>query len=151
MSRIWEHWDYPTHVGMAAVMFRRQRLAELNFRWEDDKCECLCCCQDLRAASQGIGYHPGALAWHRPSPPVETATRRLAWGLRTAHRPQPDPQRRKGPRPGRILAAFDRRDQHRFRTQFLPTLRNSGNQEPVWAFAYGLFPSELGGLKLSRA
>ena len=44
-----EHWDYPRHVGMAAVMFRRERLAELNFRWEDGKCECLCCCEDLRA------------------------------------------------------------------------------------------------------
>jgi hypothetical protein len=43
---------------------------------------------------------------------------------------------------GRILTAFDRRDHNRFRTQFLPTLRESGNHEHVWAFAYGLYPSE---------
>ena len=42
------HWDYPRHVGMAAVMFRRERLAHLTFRWEEAKCECLCCCEDLR-------------------------------------------------------------------------------------------------------
>ena len=47
-------------------------------------------------------------------------------------------------RSGRILAAFDRRDHVRFRTQFLATLRESGNVEPVWAFAYGLFPDRTG-------
>ena len=44
---------------------------------------------------------------------------------------------------GRILAAFDRRDHVRFRTQFLRSLRASGNSETVWAFAYGLYPTEL--------
>lgn len=147
MSRIWEHWDYPSHVGMAAVMFRRPRLAELTFRWEDDKCECLCCCEDLRAASQGIGYHQGAQAWHRPSPTVQSGS--LAPDARHNSDPSPPsaPAARRGRRPGRILAAFDRRDQHRFRTQFLTSLRDSGNHEPVWAFAYGLFPTELARLE----
>jgi len=116
MSRIWEHWDYPSHVGMAAVMFRRQRLAELTFRWEDDKCECLCCCEDLRAASQGIGYHPGALAWHRPGPAVKSDSQAPDPARQNDRSPQSPPAVRRRPRPGRILAAFDRRDQHKFRT-----------------------------------
>ncbi len=116
MSRIWEHWDYPSHVGMAAVMFRRQRLAELTFRWEHGRCECLCCCEDLRAVSQGIGYHPGALAWHRPLPVAGSGSPGSGPGCRN-DRPSPSPAAtRRGPRPGRILAAFDRRDQHKFRT-----------------------------------
>jgi len=147
MSRIWEHRDYPSHVGMAAVMFRRQRLAELTFRWENGKCECRCCCEDLRAASLGIGYHPGALAWHRPLPAARSVTRASAPGRQHDRSPQAPAAARRGPRPGRILAAFDRRDQRLFRTQFLATLRDAGNPEPVWAFAYGLFPSELARLE----
>ena len=44
------HWDYPRHVGMAAVLFRRERLEEVTFRWEHSKCECRCCCDDVRRA-----------------------------------------------------------------------------------------------------
>ena len=131
MDRGWEHWDYPSHVGMAAVMFRRERLAELTFRWEAGKCECRCCCEDLRTRGHAIGYLAGAQAWHRPSPEVPRIARHTT--AAPADRP----------RSGRILAAFDRRDHERFRTQFLPTLRASGNDEPVWAFAYGLFPTEI--------
>jgi hypothetical protein len=139
----WEHWDYPSHVGMAAVLFRRERLAEVSFRWEPDHCECLCCASDLRGRGQAIGYQRGALAWHRPLPaddrsvghegesPAEPATTAASLA----------PARIWGP--GRILAAFDRRDHVRFRTQFLASLRACGNQETVWAFAYGLYPTEL--------
>lgn len=64
------HWDYPPHVGMAAVLFRRERLEALTFRYEHSKCECRCCCDDLRRAGHAIGYLSGAHAWHRPLPSV---------------------------------------------------------------------------------
>ncbi len=67
MAGGWENWDYPAHVGMAATLFRRERLAALTFRFEAGKCECRCCCEDLRRAGYGIGYLPSARAWHRPS------------------------------------------------------------------------------------
>ena len=60
MAGGWQNWDYPRHVGMAAILFRRERLADLTFRWEPDKCECLCCCHDLRRQGHGIGYLAGA-------------------------------------------------------------------------------------------
>ncbi|MGO9914875.1 MAG: glycosyltransferase family 2 protein [Isosphaeraceae bacterium] len=134
-----DHWDYPRHVGMAATMFRRERLANLTFRWEPHKCECLCCCEDLRRAGLGIGYLQGATAWHRP------ISRRGA--ARPNHSPAEDNQRGNGssaspPLTCRILAAFNRRDFHKFRRQFLRTLRGCGNREPVTAVAYGLYPSE---------
>ena len=130
MNREWEHWDYPSHVGMAAVLFRREALQSLTFRWEDDTCECRCCCADLRAAGRAIGYLEAAKAWHLPAVANEGTL-------------EPKAHRVSAGRAGRILAAFDRRDQLRFRTQFLTTLRESGNAEEVWAFAYGLYPSEL--------
>jgi hypothetical protein len=40
------------------------------------------------------------------------------------------------------LTAFDRNHFSRFRRQFLPTLRASGNREPLTAVTYGLYPSE---------
>ncbi len=52
------NWDYPPHVGMASTLFRRERLATVNFRWEPGKCECRCCCDDLRKSGFGIGYLP---------------------------------------------------------------------------------------------
>ncbi len=150
MENGWEHWDYPSHVGMAAVLFRRDRLAEVTFRWEIDRCECLCCSDDLRSRGLAIGYQPGALGWHRPSPVISRPS------VDRAPVPvmvPPDPLmrnrnfRRAMPE-GRILAAFDRRDHVRFRTQFLRTLRANGNRERVWAFAYGLYPTELARLAI---
>jgi hypothetical protein len=136
MSRGWANWDYPTHVGMAATLFRRERLAGLTFRWEPEKCECRCCCDDLRRAGFGIGYLPGAVAWHRPA--VRGGDRPPAPRAEAERRSDVEQQRR----PGRILAAFDRRDYRKFRRQFLTTLRAAGNREPVTAVAYGLYPSE---------
>ena len=67
MAGEWQNWDYPRHVGMAATLFRRERLERLTFRWEPGKCECRCCCDDLRRAGFGIGYLARrAQAWHRP-------------------------------------------------------------------------------------
>lgn len=145
MENGWEHWDYPSHVGMAAVLFRRERLVELTFRWEEHRCECLCCSDDLRSRGLAIGYQPGALGWHRPHPvePRSNVERNLATPIEA---PDPIPRtrtRRSGRQEGRILAAFDRRDHVRFRSQFLRTLRANGNAERVWAFAYGLFPTEI--------
>jgi hypothetical protein len=143
----WDHWDYPRHVGMAAVLFRRERLEEVTFRWEHSKCECRCCCDDLRRAGYAIGYLPGAEAWHRPLPgntsvsgaenPPNCAARH--------QRPQskePAPTAAIPSLPGRILAAFDRKHLRLFVRRFLRTLRNEGNSEKVTAVTSGLFPSE---------
>jgi hypothetical protein len=143
MNRPWQHWDYPSHVGMAAVLFRRECLAGLSFRWEAQMCECLCCCADLRAARLGIGYLPGALAWHRPMTPAPSAAAAPHPPCRATGVPRSTPRCGQNRPAGQILTAFDRRDHQRFRTQFLPTLRGSGNNEHVWALAYGLFPTEL--------
>jgi hypothetical protein len=136
MKQGWVNWDYPGHVGMAATLFRRDRLAGLTFRWETGKCECQCCCDDLRRVGHAIGYLPGAKAWHRPS------------ALSTVRSPSLVPEcRHASPAavpaaPGRVLAAFDRRHARKFHRLFLASLRASGNREPVTAVAYGLYPSE---------
>jgi hypothetical protein len=130
----WENWDYPLHVGMAATLFRREQLEELSFRWEPGKCECQCCCDDLRRAGFGIGYLPGALAWHRPLARWNTP---LPGGNAAIEAGEPPPALASG-RPGRILAAFNRRDYQRFRSLFLKTLRSAGNRELVTAVVYGL-------------
>jgi hypothetical protein len=141
MNPGWENWDYPTHVSMAAVLFRREALAELTFRWEPDKCECRCCCEDLRRAGFAIGYLPGAVARHQPSPragsertPSASAPKQKCTGVLPR-------------RPGQILTAFDRRDLRRFSRIFLPSLRSKGNHERVTAVVYALYPSEQATLR----
>ena len=69
MNSGWENWDYPRHVGMGATLFRRERLAVMTFRWESGRCECQCCCDDLRRGGFAVGYLPGAVASHRQSTP----------------------------------------------------------------------------------
>jgi hypothetical protein len=135
MSQGWDHWDYPRHVGMASTLFRRQHLDTVTFRWEPQKCECRCCCEDLRRAGLGIGYLKEARAWHRPLP-----------------RPKPDAAQpaeldppaatTTTPSPGRILAAFDRKHFRPFIHRFLATLRAAGNPETVTAVTYRLYPSQ---------
>lgn len=114
------------HVGMGATLFRRPALAAVRFRWEPTKCECLCCCDDLRALGMAIAYLPGERARHltRPGNPEAPA----------GHTP--------GGVGGRVLAAFDRGHLDRFRRRFLGSLRAAGNTEPVTAVGYGLYPSE---------
>lgn len=127
------------HVAMGAVLFRRTALDQIKFRWSPGKCECLCCCQDLRRKRKAIGYLPDAQANHISLPD------------RSEH------ARSTGDSPGcdvlgaasinrdfraYILAAFDRRHYQKFQHRFLSSLRAAGNQEPVLAVAYGLYPSE---------
>jgi hypothetical protein len=139
MNDGWSHWDYPAHVGMGATLFRRERLDELTFRWEPGKCECQCCCDDLRRAGFGIGYLRGALAWHVPSSHHDSdATARD----REACAPSAVAEGGPSDIPGRVLAAFDRRHFRLFRHRFIATLRASGNSEQVTAVTYGLYPSE---------
>lgn len=112
------------HIGMGATLFRRQVLNALTFRSTDKWCECWCACLDLRRSGIGIRYSSNARATHLRRQTASTA---------------PDGS---SARPPRILAAFDRRDIARFESQFLKSLRASGNREEVTAVAYGLFPSE---------
>ncbi len=130
-----QHWDYPRHVGMAATLFRRERLKTITFRWEPGKCECRCCCDDLHRAGIGIGYLSEALAWHRPDP-------RQRVGPEASGEARPIPDTATPVLPGRILAAFDRRHLRLFKRRFLGSLRRSGNSETVTAVASGLYPSE---------
>jgi hypothetical protein len=140
MAGEWENWDYPRHVGMAATLFRREPLERLTFRWQPGKCECRCCCDDLRRAGFGIGYLAGARAWHRPVPraphPRAEPTTERKW------RSSPGGESGTSTGGGRILTAFDRNHFLRFRRQFLTTLRASGNREPLTAVTYGLHPGE---------
>ncbi len=140
MAGQWENWDYPRHVGMAATLFRREMLERLTFRWEPGKCECRCCCVDLRREGLGIGYLALAQAWHRP-------VRRAALD-RCDHVPESSRERGASSESGnmasggRILTAFDRNHFLRFRRQFLTTLRASGNRESLSAVTYGLHSGE---------
>jgi hypothetical protein len=139
MSSGWEHWDYPRHVGMGATLFHREHLDRLTFRWESDKCECQCCCDDLRGAGLAIGYLREAEARHNPMPPNRVIDKVVDRGRAVA----PPSARPSMPNfTGRILAAFDRNHFRRFRYRFLKSLRGSGNHEHVTAVTYGLYPSE---------
>jgi hypothetical protein len=124
--------DYPPHVGMGATLFRREPLESVTFRWEDKKCECQCCCDDLRRAGYGIGYLPGAIAWHKPGSSKQVEGLKAKSG-RTCENSNPA---------GRVLAAFDRNHFPKFHRQFLRTLRSSGNGEKVTAVTYGLRPGD---------
>ncbi|RUL87840.1 glycosyltransferase family 2 protein [Tautonia sociabilis] len=140
-----DHWDYPRHVGMAAVMFRRDRLRALIFRWEPGKCECLCCCEDLRRDGLGIGYLQGAEAWHRPAPRAVQEPAEPAAPPPPLASPPPEaspPSASEGGPPGRVLAAFDRRHYRLFLRRFVGSFRRAGNTETITAFASGLYPSE---------
>ena len=135
-----DHWDYPRHVTLASTLFRRDRLAELTFRGLSDRCDCQCACDDLRRAGFGIGYVPGAVAWHRPLEPKPHQV------CSPATEPSPPPisiAADATPRAGRILVAFDRTHFQLFQQRFLASLRRSGNQELVTAVTSGLYPSEV--------
>jgi hypothetical protein len=108
------------HVAMGATLFRRTALARITFRWSGSRCECRCCCEDLRRQGLGIRYWPGARARHLPPA-------------------APDEGPALAPR---ILVAFNRRHFDKFRRRFLCSLRHAGNPEPVTVVAYGLYPSE---------
>jgi hypothetical protein len=144
------------HVAMGAALFRRSALNQIKFRWSPGKCECLCCCRDLRRKRMQIGYLPAARARHLDS----TQKTRQKGGRshsapRTAQNRDSPPHRNAdaiaavasqadGNGGGRayVLAAFDRRHLQKFQHRFLSSLRAAGNDEPVIAFAYDLYPSE---------
>jgi hypothetical protein len=121
------------HVAMGATLFRRSALNRIRFRWSNERCECQCCCDDLRRQGIGIRYASEARAWHltitREHPQTEEEDRHsTAQGGSVL--------------PGRILTAFDRRHYEKFRRRFLRSLRDHGNPERVTAVGYGLYPSE---------
>jgi len=123
------------HVAMGATLFRRSALDQIQFRWADNKCECLCCCSDLRRKRWGIGYLSQAQARHIAiAPPSPSANESPATAASVS------PAGETGP--AFVLAAFDRRHYLKFRLRFLSSLRKAGNYERVLAFAYGLYTSE---------
>jgi len=124
-------YDPRQHVAMGATLFRRTVLNFLRFRWETGRCECQCCCDDLRRLGLGIVYSQSAQGMHLNMP----AESHEAYHL--GDTPSGDVAF-----PPRILAAFDRRHLSRFRHQFMATLRAHGNNEEVVAIGYGLYPSE---------
>lgn len=126
------------HVAAGATLFRRDVLAFLPFRWQHDKCECQCCCDDLRRAGFAIGYLRGAEARHEPALTADGRHHGMA------EQAAPSPAAAVPAVPGRVLAAFDRAHLAKFRKVFLATLRASGNDEVVTAVAYGATPSEVG-------
>ncbi len=55
---------WAVHVAMGSVMFIRPILEQIHFRTEPDKCECYCCCDDIRRMGYLIDYLPGVRAEH---------------------------------------------------------------------------------------
>jgi len=134
-----------SHVAMGATMFRRSVLEQTTFRLEENKCECLCCCEDIRRTGARIEYLPGTKASHLVKEngrilcdqPIAVATsNKLKHDATLSTR-------------AKILVAFNRRDVRRFREVFLRMLRAYGNQQEVIAVGYGLYPSEIGLLSRS--
>ncbi|MEL6106946.1 MAG: glycosyltransferase [Planctomycetota bacterium] len=116
------------HVGMGACLFRREALERITFRWEPKRCECRCAATDLKALGYGIAYERTAPSKH----------------LNHRHNVRIDHSRSpKAPGTGVVLAAFDRRDVHRFENQFVRSLHNWGNPDRIIAVGYGLYPSEV--------
>ena len=123
------HRGSDSHVSMGATLFRLSALRSIRFRFDEGKCECQCCCDDLRSLGFTISYHPSLSAKHlgierRGPKPADTLDQNKTQG-------------------GVVLAAFDRRDWRKFRDRFVGSLRRSDNQERIIAFAYGLRPSEI--------
>jgi hypothetical protein len=52
------------HVAMGATLFIRLILERIQFRAEGRRCECSCCCADIRRMGYGIDYLPGLRAQH---------------------------------------------------------------------------------------
>jgi hypothetical protein len=143
------------HVAMGATLFRRSALRQITFRWEPGKCECRCCCDDLRRIWQGIAYAPEAIAWHRQrarpavaqvadcgASPIGTPPGEPAAARRSPSTSASGGDGDESPAAATnkvIMTAFDRRHYDLFRHQFLASLRAAGNRERVVAVAYGLY------------
>ncbi len=120
----------PRHVAMGATLFQREVLEQIDFRWGERKCECQCCCDDMRQLLWGIGYSTTARAHHL----AEENSPQVHGGGAESLSP--------APATGQLLAAFNRRDLLRFHEQFLASLRATGNMEIVIPVAIGLYPGE---------
>jgi hypothetical protein len=129
-----------SHIAMGATLFRRAALDLIEFRWVSDKCECLCCCHDLRRRRMGIGYLPEARASHISG--GERGARRTIDESKVSSTDRHVRMEQSGPRPAYILTAFDRKHCDKFTHRFMTSLRGAGNKETVLAFACGLYPSE---------
>ena len=114
------------HISLGATLWRRSVVSRLTFRATKQLCECWCAAHDLRHNGVGIAYCTEASAKHLKPTRLNHEATVL--------------------KPGRVLAAFDRRDIRRFQHHFLATLRASGNSEQVLAVGYGLYPSEANAL-----
>lgn len=132
------------HVAMGAVLFRRSALVPVQFRWEPARCECQCCCDDLRRLGWQIGYLPAARAIHLKGDPF---FRHSVGGVRAPDTAESGNGAVAGPTEGRVFTAFDRLHFRKFCTQFLPALRSAGNREPVTAVGCGLYPSQIRSLR----
>jgi hypothetical protein len=140
-SRIGQRAD---HVAMGATLFRRSALDRFNFRWEADRCECQCICDDLRRAGMQIAYsrrvralHLGNGASHHADPGAHESS-----CVRTGTLALSDSPIGGSTADAIVMVAFDHRQYRGFRDQFLPTLRSHGNHETVIVFGYGLYPSQ---------
>lgn len=116
------------HVSMGATVFRREVLDQIRFRWDRQRCECQCCCDDLRRLLWGVDYslvararhlaQNGAAASHSSNKATNTSSRATkATGV--------------------VLAALNGRHLEKFQHQFLSSLRASRNNEAVIALAMG--------------
>jgi hypothetical protein len=128
-----------SHVAMGAVLFRRTALDQVKFRRTDDWCECACMCNDLRRRKLGIGYLPAARARHISLANGATHSALPSDGERACENPSLEHSHSHG---AYVLTAFDRRHLRKFKHRFLASLRGFGNEEPVLAFGYDLYPSE---------
>ncbi len=116
------------HVSMGATVFRRSSLRMFDFRWEPNKCECQCCCEDLRRQHVGVAYASEAKAFHLP--------RKKQKASHTKHIPS------SGLAEPRIFVALDRNHFNLLLSQFIPSLRASGNNEALLVLAYGFYPTQ---------
>ncbi len=138
------------HVAMGATLFRRSVFDRISFRWAPKRCECLCCCEDLRGIGARVDYLEGARAWHLQRSHTQCdafAPPQLVRNAASAQVATNDAIEPGDSNPGlsqraKVLVAFNRRDVGRFRTAFLPSLRRAGNRQEVIVVGYGLYPSE---------
>lgn len=122
------------HVGMGATLFRRAALKRIPFRWEDNKCECRCCCEDLQRIGLRIGYWPAARAKHVSKQTKAASATAMNQSKNDAVARQPTP---------RILVATDGNHVDRFRHFFLRSLQATENHYPVTVAGYGLTRSDF--------
>ncbi|MEZ6063333.1 MAG: hypothetical protein R3C19_23545 [Planctomycetaceae bacterium] len=128
------------HVTMGATLFRREAFRYFHFRWDNQRCECRCCSEDLRGQGLLIDYLPTAFARHLTDD--ERDGQLLEYSTPVA-RPTPESSSH-----AQVLAAINRRHFDRFRGPFLRTLRGCGNLEQVTVAGYGLYSSEVRRLEM---